>query len=288
MTTIFNVNPDKTCIVIPKDRSHESKEGMTATGFEVMLGKKVRCHETAAFELPGTGMKVKFTIRKATNFYGQNVEVDDSVFSSDTFITQIILVEPVDDIFLIKMNDENEGFLTSGCDSFTQIERQSEEKVSLVGAHVLNNFSYTIDIFGKIWKPEFANITPSHAQSDHVTLTVGHDEVVTNKSLLTKNSVVFRNILDEEADDEVEVSDFSVEAVHEMVRFMMHGYCGGWTKRGDELIRIADHYKVEGMMEFAGEKKKMLQALEDGTGMPWPVMKVIAKAVKAVKKWFSR
>jgi hypothetical protein len=32
----------------------------------------------------------------------------------------------------------------------------------------------------------------------------------------------------------------------------------------------------------------MLQALEDGTGMPWPVMTVIAKAVKAVKKWFSR
>jgi hypothetical protein len=266
MTTIVNVKPDETCIVMPMDRTHESKEGMTATGFNVMIGKKVRRHETAAFELPGTGLKVKFVIRKASNFHSLGLPVKQSVFS-DMFITQIILVEPDDDIFQIEVNETNKGFLTSDSDSYTLIQPQAEHEFRLLRADDLDYFYYTIDIFGKIWKPEFANTSPGSTCTDVVDLKVGEYVIKTSKSLLTKNSVMFERIFEEDDAEEVEVSDFSIEVVREMVRFMMHGYCSGWTKRGDELAIIGDLYKVKGMIEFAAEKKKLLQAMEAGTAV---------------------
>lgn len=113
------------------------------------------------------------------------------------------------------------------------------------------------------WKPEFMDLTKGQVMD--ITLKVGEEEIRTSKSLLITNSVVFKDIIDGDlTNDVIHVEEFPFTMVQEMVRFMIHGYCGLWGKYCDELARIADHYKVKGMSDLAAEKKKLLHEMRTG------------------------
>ena len=118
------------------------------------------------------------------------------------------------------------------------------------------------------WKESFNNLTPSEAPD--VLIKVAGQEIKTTQAILSGKSRVFADTLaaDTTAKEDqrvVKIEGFSYEAVSEMIRYLMHGYCARWVTHYEELAALADMYDIKGLQDLAREKKELLDQRTDNS-----------------------
>ena len=226
----------------------EETTGKRCVSKVCLLTKGDWTEETRAFEIPGSEIIVK--LKPATNAFRPANHV----------AVRVVLVEPRDDV--ITLRSPASRLLSS--DSRSLIVVQAPTSVSVFNT-TLTAISFPIQASEGGWRSCFNDLTPS--QEPDVTVVVDEHKIKTLKSILSSESDVFAamftlDMLEQET-GVVEITDFSFEAVQEMIRFLMHGSCCRWLTHLDELTRIADKYNIQGMKRLANEKKELIDRLEN-------------------------
>jgi hypothetical protein len=215
--------------------------------------------ETPVMELRGTGMKVKFRIWKDTNVSQEHVQEG----LTHMIGYQMLLVEPADDVVVIASNGRplTDASILVGDDRSCKIMTLCKNSTTAYSS-LSEMIIAWLTFYGCPWKPEFNVIEPEQ-MDDPVVLKVGAEKIKVSKSLLISKSDVIKSMIESDKfAGVIQVNDFSFEVVKEMVRFVIHGYCTGWAKHSEELIKIAAHFQVKRMMELAVEKKGFINQID--------------------------
>ena len=194
--------------------------------FSLVLKSDIKKEINVAFDLSLLNIEKEKVnaVSKISEFHGQDE------FSSHIFVSELEICDP------------NKGLLVDG----------SLTIYCTVG--IPSDVLYPVPPCNLV-----AHLTSAMAEGllSDFTLAVGEEKFQVHKLILSIRSPVFRRMMEspmlENANSEVEISDFKPEVVKEMIHYMYTGQAPNLNKMVAPLLDIADKYKLLRLKELCGE-----------------------------------